>query len=82
MGKRLAEYNHEKREELSKAQNIETEPKLTLSQYYGIGAIMTVGALGILGYYIYQSKKGDTTKVTLVHRSKEGDDSRTIFRNP
>ena len=42
-GKRLAEYNHRKREELAKVQKIETEPKLTLCQYYGTGAIMAVG---------------------------------------
>ena len=53
VGKRLAEYNCRKREELGKAQKIESEPKLTLSQYYGIGAIMVVGALGVLGYYVY-----------------------------
>ena len=66
VGKRLAEYNHRKKEELaqeSKAQ--ESEPKLTLSQAYGIGAVMAVGVLDFLGYHIYQSKKGDNnaTKV-------------------
>ena len=30
-GKRLAEYNRRKREELAKAQKIESEPKLTSS---------------------------------------------------
>ena len=34
---------------------------------------MAVGVLGILNYYIYQSKKGGTTKVTPVHLSKKGD---------
>ena len=33
VGKRLAEYNHRKREELAKAQK--SRPKLTSSQYYG-----------------------------------------------
>ena len=65
-GKRLAEYNHKKREEWAKGQKIENEPKLTLSQYYGVGAVIAIGALGILGYCIYQSKKGDT-------QPKEGD---------
>ena len=51
VGKRLAEYNSRKREELAKAQK--SEPKLTLSQYYGAGAIVAIGMLGILGYYIY-----------------------------
>ena len=60
--KRLAGYNCRKREELAKAQK--SEPKLTPNQYYGAGAIVAIGTSGILGYYIYQSKKGD---VTLVH---------------
>ena len=34
-GKRLTEYNHRKREEMAKAQKIESKPKLTLSQYWG-----------------------------------------------
>ena len=53
VGKRLAEYNNRKREELAKAQKIECKPKLTSSQYYGTGANMAVVALGILGYCIY-----------------------------
>ena len=55
-GKRLAEHNHRKREELAqvtKAQKSESEPKLTFGQYYSSGAIMAVGALGVLGYYVY-----------------------------
>ena len=51
--KRLAEYNQKKREELANAQKIESEPKLISSKYYGIVAIMAVGVLGVLGYYIY-----------------------------
>ena len=41
VGKRLAEYNRRKREEL-KEQKSEVEPKLTSSQY-GIGAVLAVG---------------------------------------
>ena len=66
-GKKLANYNHWKREDLTKALNIEREPKPTSSQCYGTGAIVAIGAFGVLGYYVYQSKKGDATKVTLVH---------------
>ena len=47
--KRLAAINRKKREE---AQNG------GMNQYYGIGAIIAVGVIGGLGYYIYQSKKG------------------------
>ena len=46
VGKRLVEYNCRKREELAKAQK--SKPKLTLNQYYGTGAIIAIGALGIL----------------------------------
>ena len=52
-GKGLAEYNGRKREELSKAQKIESEPKLTSSQYYVSGAIVAIGVLGVFGYFIY-----------------------------
>ena len=53
VGKRLAKYNCRKREELTKAQKIESEHKLTSSQYYDTGVIMAVGVLGILDYCIY-----------------------------
>ena len=39
VGKKLAEYNFRKREELAKTQKIEREPKLTSSQYYDAGAL-------------------------------------------
>ena len=66
-GKRLAEWNHRKREELAqlKSKSKQVEPKPT---YYGAGAIVAIGALGILGYYIYQVL---TLKVTLVYQPKE-----------
>ena len=41
-GKRLAEYNHRKREE-KKAQG-------GVNQYYGIGAVIALGVIGGLGY--------------------------------
>ena len=28
-----------------------------VNQYYGIGAVLALGVIGGLGYYIYQSKK-------------------------
>ena len=30
-----------------------------VNQYYGIGAVIAVGVIGGLRYYIYQSKKGE-----------------------
>ena len=60
----MAEFNHRKREELAQvAKAWDSKPKLTLSQGYGVGAVIAVGVLGLLGCYIYQrgspSKKGD-----------------------
>ena len=55
VGKRLVEYNRRKREELAqmKTQKSESEAKLS---YYSVGAIVATGVLGVIGYYIYQSK--------------------------
>ena len=54
-GKRLAESNRKKREAKKREQ-----AKLEASganQYYGIGAVIALGVIGGLGYYIYRSKK-------------------------
>ena len=61
-GKRLAEYNRRKREEL-KAQKSQAEPMLDSSMYYGIEAVLAVGVIGGLGYYVYQAKKGEVNIV-------------------
>ena len=58
-GKRLAAINRKKRE--AKKREEQAQLKRTTSgmnQYYGIGAIIAVGVIGGLGYYIYQSKTG------------------------
>ena len=49
VGKRLAEYNCRKREELKaqKSESKQVEPMLTSSQCYGIGAVLAVGVLVI-----------------------------------
>ena len=64
VGKRLAEYNRKKREELNvqKSGSKQVEPMLTLSQY-SIGAVLAVGVIGGLGYYLYQAKKGEVNAV-------------------
>ena len=62
-GKRLAASNPRKREEL-KAQR-ERETKLT---YYGAGAVIAIGVLGVISYYVYEFK---TPKETPVNQPKE-----------
>ena len=55
MGKRLAEYNCRKREEL-KVQKSEVKLMLDSSMCYSTGAVLAVGMIGGLGYYAYQAK--------------------------
>ena len=52
-GKRLAESNCKKRE-AKKQVKLEASG---VNQYYGIGAVLALGVIGGLGYYIYRSKK-------------------------
>ena len=73
-GKRLAEYNHRKREE-KKAQGG------GVNQYYGAGAVIAVGMIGSLGYYIYRTKKGQATAVQGASTSEEVPNSHTM-QNP
>ena len=54
-GKRLAESNHKKREAKKQAKLEKSE----VNQYYGIGAVLALGVIGGLGYYIYRTKKGE-----------------------
>ena len=52
-----------------KTQKIETETKLT---YYGAGAVITVGLLGVIGYCVYQSKTTkDKPKESPLYQPKE-----------
>ena len=67
-GKRLAAINHKKREVKKK----EEAQNGGMNQYYGIGAVIAVRVIGGLGYYIYQTKKGEvpnspTGACTLLH---------------
>ena len=52
-GKRLAESNRRKREAKKQAK-LEAS---RVNQCYGIGAVIALGVIGGLGYYIYQTKK-------------------------
>ena len=52
-GKRLAESNR-KRREANKQAKLEASG---VNQYYGIRAVIALGVIGGLGYYIYRTKK-------------------------
>ena len=54
-GKRLAAINHKKREVKKREEQAQLERGFTsgVNQYYGIGAVIAVGVIGGLGYYIY-----------------------------
>ena len=55
-GKRLAESNCKKREAKKKEEQSKLEAS-GVNQYYGIGAVLALGVIGGLGYYIYRTKK-------------------------
>ena len=54
-GKRLAESNRKTREAKKQAKLENSR----VNQYYGIGAVLALGVIGGLGYYIYRTKKGE-----------------------
>ena len=60
-GKRLAEINCKKREEQTQLEKTTSG----VNQYYGIGAVIALGVIGGLGYYIYRIKKGE--EVNMAH---------------
>ena len=46
----------------SKKREVKKQVKLEASRvnlYYGIGAVIALGVIGGLGYYIYRTKKGE-----------------------
>ena len=55
-GKRLPESNHKKREAKKKEEQSKLEAS-GVNQYYGIGAVIALGVICGLGYYIYGTKK-------------------------
>ena len=61
-GKKLAEYNRRKKEELKEQKKNERESEnsaVTSTQCYGIGAIVVGGAIIIIiGYQVWKSKRG------------------------
>ena len=55
-GKRLAESNCKKRKAKKREEQVKLEAS-GVNQYYGIGAVLALGVIGGLGYYIYRTKK-------------------------
>ena len=49
-GKRLAEHNRRKRAERAQLAKPQSESNIT---YYGTRAVIAVGVLGVIGYYVY-----------------------------
>ena len=67
VGKRLAEHNRKKRDAKKKDEQAQLEKTagrgLTsrVNQYYGIRAVIALGVIDSLGYYIYRSKKEEVS---------------------
>ena len=61
-GKRLAEHNRKKREEQRKEKANLEKTTSGVNQYYGTGAVIALGVIGDLGYYIYQTKKRQVSR--------------------
>ena len=62
VGKRLAAHNRKKREEKKREEAQAQVKRVGVNQYYGIGAVIAVGVIGGLGYYIYRTKKGAASR--------------------
>ena len=60
MGKRLAAHNRKRRELKAQSEVASGE----VNQYYGIRAVLAVGGIGGLGYYIYRVKRGEVQPQT------------------
>ena len=61
-GKRLAAINHKKREAKKREKQAQLERTASgMNQYYGFRALIALGVIGGLRYYIYQSKKGQVS---------------------
>ena len=63
--KRLAAINRKKREAKKREEQLQLK-KSGVNQYYVIGAVIAVGVIGGLGYYIYRSKKGPTIREVMM----------------
>ena len=59
-GKRLAVHNRRRIEAKGREEQAKLEKAASgVNQYYGIGAVIALGVIDGLGYYIYRTKKGE-----------------------
>ena len=59
-GKSLAENNRKKREAKRREEQAKLEKTASIvNKYHRIGAVIALGVIGGLGYYIYRTKKVD-----------------------
>ena len=59
----MAAINHKKREAKKREEQAQLERTASrVNQYYGIGAVIALGVIGGLGYYIYRTKKGQVSR--------------------
>ena len=72
MGKRLVAINCKKREVKKREEQAQLEKTGSrVNQYYSIGAVIALGVIGGLGYYIYQSKKGPMPREVMMPVSQQ-----------
>ena len=57
-GKRLVVHNRRREEQRKEEAKLEKTAS-GVNQYYGIGAVIALGVIGGLGYYIYRTKRGE-----------------------
>ena len=69
--KRLDKHNRKKREEQRKERAKLEKTTSGVNQYYGIGAVIALGVIGGLGYYIYQSRKGPAPREVMMPASQQ-----------
>ena len=60
-GKRLAAHSRKKREQKSKVEPMSQYYSIGFSCAFGAGAVIAVGVIGSLGYYIYRTKEGQAS---------------------
>ena len=69
-GKRLAEYNRKKREELKNQTSDQPYKEDNKSVNYGIGGVMVLGLVGGVVYYVYRKNTKKITVSEVTRRSE------------